>query len=467
MTTTDRSEYFAVVGAGPVGLAIAKALGEAKIPYEQLEADDDVGGNWYHGVYRTAHIISSRHTTEYGDFPMPDHYPDFPSRQQMVDYLRSYADKFNLRPQIQFNTKLVMAQPLPDQRWELALANGERRIYRGLIVCSGHHWDRRFPQYPGKFTGEYLHSKDYKHPDQLVNKRVLVIGGGNSACDIASEAARVGVACQLSLRRGYWFLPKTLFGVPLVEALPFWMPVFVQRLLLQVVLRIIVGRYQDYGLPQPDHRIFEHHPTINSELLHYLKHGRIQARPDVARYDGQRVHFVDGSSEEFDTVICATGFHVSFPFLPPGLVTINGSVARLYANCLLPEYKTLYIIGTEQPRYGFGPLVTLVARLLCRMIETQQKMELPLGLVLREMGEKLPQTHLVNPYQAMRRMKFVLRFFPFVQKMLLRREKALRSRFVNFAPVMPQETNRTNLETGMEPNSKTTFPLGDPDLRVY
>ena len=420
----DRSTHMAVIGAGPVGLAMARALLQHSIQYEQLEADDDLGGNWYHGVYETAHIISSRKTTEYADFPMPEAFPDFPSAQQMLEYLNSYAKFFNLRPQIQFGTKVVMCRRESNGSWEVELANGEKRIYKGVIVCSGHHWDKRFPNYAGQFTGEYIHSKDYKHPRQLRDKRVLVIGGGNSACDLASEAARVGRSCDLSLRRGYWFLPKFLFGVPLPELVPGWMPVWAQRLFLRTVLKVVVGKYEDYGLPKPNHRIFEAHPTLNSEILHYVKHGRIRPRPDVARFEGRRVVFADGSSEEFDLVVCGTGFHLSFPFLPPGVVPVEGSNALLYAGCTLPNYKNLYIVGTPQVRYGFGPLITPAAALVCRLINLQDQMELPIGLVLKESGAKLPTTHLVDPHKALRQMRYAKYTLP----LLLRKERKLRKR---------------------------------------
>ena len=420
----DRSTQMAVIGAGPVGLAVARALLQHSIPYEQLEADDDLGGNWYHGVYETAHIISSRKTTEYADFPMPEEFPDFPSAQQMLAYLNSYAKVFNLRPQIQFGTKVVMCRPENNGRWEVELANGEKRIYKGVIVCSGHHWDKRFPNYPGQFAGEYIHTKDYKNPQQLIDKRVLVIGGGNSACDLASEAARVGRSCDLSLRRGYWFLPKVLFGVPLPELVSGWVPVWAQRLFLKAVLKVAVGKYEDYGLPKPDHRIFEAHPTLNSEILHYVKHGRIRPRPDVAKFEGRRVVFADGSSEEFDMVVCGTGFHLSFPFLPPGVVPVEGSNALLYAGCTLPNYKNLYIVGTPQVRYGFGPLITPAAALICRLINLQDQMELPIGLVLKESGAKLPTTHLVDPHKALRQMRYAKYTLP----LLLRKERKLRKR---------------------------------------
>jgi cation diffusion facilitator CzcD-associated flavoprotein CzcO len=424
MAAVEHSSQMALIGAGPVGLGMAKALLAHNIAYEQLEADGDLGGNWFHGVYETVHIISSRKTTEYADFPMPADYPDFPSRQQVLDYLRDYAKKFQLRRNIQFNTKVVMALPLTDGRWELELESGEKRIYKGLIVCNGHHWDRRFPNYPGTFEGEFLHSKDYRSPEQLRGKRVLVIGGGNSGCDVAAEAGRVGAAASISLRRGYWFLPKTLMGVPTAELMKPWLPVWAQRIGLRVALRIAIGKFSDYGLPKPDHKIFEAHPTINSELLYYVKQGRIRPRPDIARFEGKTVHFVDGTSEEFDTVVCATGFYVSFPFLPPGLVPVKGSVAQLYAGSVLPEYKNLYVIGTSQLRYGFGPVVTPGVDLIADMVVAQDKMELPIGLVLRESGVRLPTTHLADPHASLRSIRRGKRMLP----LLVWREKRLRKK---------------------------------------
>lgn len=422
----DYSDKFLIIGAGPCGLGVAKALGEAGIPYLEVEADDDVGGNWYHGVYESAHIISSRKTTEYADFPMPADYPDFPSRTQMADYYRLYADTFDLRRNIEFNTKVLMCRPLPDGTWETEFAGGEKRIFRGVIVCNGHHWDRRFPSYPGEFTGEWMHSKDYRKSEQLAGKRVLVIGGGNSACDIVSEAARVASEAHLSLRRGYWFMPKTMMGKPSAESPAILLPVFIQRSVLKLMLRLVIGKYSDYGLPAPDHKIFEHHPTVSSEILHYLKHGRITPHNDIERFDGTTVNFTDGTSIEADTIVCATGFYVSFPFLPDGLVPVkNDNVAQLYAGLVLPEHKNLYVFGTQQIRYGVGPLITPASKLLAKMIRLQEKMELPLGLVLKETGTKLPETHLVDPIASLRRIRIANWTLP----LLLRKERRLRRKF--------------------------------------
>ena len=375
-------------------------------------------------MYETVHIISSRKTTEYADYPMPADYPDFPSRQQMLDYLRDYAEKFQLREQIQFNTKVVMAQPLADGRWELELESGEKRTYKGLIVCNGHHWDRRFPKYPGTFEGELMHSKDYRSP--TVEREA---GAGRRRrkfrvrCCLGGGARRRGGVHQPAPR--LLVFAENSDGNSAAEFMTPWLPVWAQRIFLRVVLRMVIGKFSDYGLPEPDHRIFEAHPTINSELLYYVKQGRIHPRPDIARFEGKTVHFVDGTREEFDTVVCATGFHVSFPFLPPGLVPVKGSIAQLYGGCVLPEYKNLYIIGTSQLRYGFGPVVTPGMELMAGMMLAQDKMELPIGLVLKESGVQLPKTHLVDPHAALRNIRRGKRMLP----LLIWKEKRLRKKF--------------------------------------
>jgi hypothetical protein len=215
-------------------------------------------------------------------------------------------------------------------------------------------------------------------------------------------------------------------GFPLVDLIKGWFPVWAQRIFLRAMLRMVVGKYSNYGLPKPEHKIFEAHPTINSELLYYIKQGAIRPKPDVARFEGKVVHFVDRSSEEFDVVVCATGYHVSFPFLPAGLVPVKGSAAQTYGGCVLPDYKNIYIIGTSQVRYGFGPLVTPGVDLIARMMLAQDQMELPIGLVLKESGVRPSRTHLVDPHAAIRTMKRGKRMLP----LLIWKEKKLRKKFV-------------------------------------
>ena len=408
----ETSDKMAVIGAGPVGLGMARALKVHGIPYDQFEADEDIGGNWHHGVYSTTHTISSRKVTQYPDFPMPENYPDYPSRTQVLSYLRDFARQSGLYENIAFNSKVLMARPRPDWLWDVTLASGETRTYKGLVVCNGHDWSRRFPKYPGTFTGEYLHSKDYKQPSQLNGRRVLVIGSGNSAVDIASEAARVGSSSDLSLRRGQWFVPKIIFGKPFHEAFPLATPLWLHRLLLGLALKIAIGDYRRYGLPRPPDKLFVRVPTFNFELLHYLRHGRITPRPGVARFEGDKVFFADGSSASYDMVVCATGFNLDFPFFPKGLVPVKEDVAPLYGQVLLPEYRHLYITTALHPIYGFGPLIAEGGKLLASWIELQDRIQLPIARVLQACGKKPVKTHLVHPGAALREMRWARRFMP-------------------------------------------------------
>lgn len=403
---TQDVNKFCIIGAGPVGISAARALKSKGISYVQFEASDKIGGNWRHGVYRSAHIISSKRTTEYPDFPMPADYPDFPSADQMLDYLQRYVDHNHLRENIIFNTEVVKVEPVENSYWSVTLGNGECRLFEGVIVCNGHHWDRRWPSYEGKFEGEMIHSKDYREPSQLKDKRVLVIGGGNSACDIVAEASRVAKEAHISIRRGYWFLPKTFYGVPTAEMLDTWMPVWMQRIYLSILLKVVVGNYKDYGLPKPDHKIFEHHPTINTELLHYLKHGKICPHPDIKRFEGKTVHFVDGNKAEIDLLVCATGFNVSLPFLDPSVIEVSGSVVRVRWGMVAPRHRQLYIYGWAQARYGFGPLLTPASEMIADLIILQRSLSHPLGQILEKMGQPLAQTHLLNPMDALKQIRY-------------------------------------------------------------
>lgn len=422
--STSTQKKICLIGAGPVGISAARALKAKGIAYDQFEATDKVGGNWRHGVYRSAHIISSKRTTEYPDFPMPADYPDFPSADQMLSYLEQYADHYELKKNILFNTKVEKVQPTDDSLWQVQLENGETRLYEGVIACNGHHWERRWPAYQGEYAGEFIHSKDYRDPSQLKGKRVLVIGGGNSACDIVAESARVAAEAHLSLRRGYWFLPKTFYGIPTAEMLDTWMPVWMQRIYLAFLLKVAVGDYRDYGLPKPDHKLFEHHPTINTEVLHYLKHGKIQPHPDVKRFDGNTIEFVDGKKTDIDLIVCATGYHVTLPFLDPTIVEVDGSVVRVRWGVVAPRHKQLYIYGWAQARYGFGPLLTPASDLIADLIILQRSLSNPLGRILEKMKQPLADDHLLNPMDALKQVRSARRvmwLIPFIDKYAFRK----------------------------------------------
>ncbi|ACK73213.1 Flavin-containing monooxygenase [Gloeothece citriformis PCC 7424] len=412
----NKTDKHLIIGAGFVGLGIAQALKQAGIPYDQVDASDNIGGNWYHGVYQTAHIISSKKITQFSHYPMPPDYPDFPSAQQMRDYLNSFADHFNLRSSIELNRTVTYVRPVENNHWEVTFKEGEKRHYKGILMCNGHHWSKRFPSFNGEFTGELIHSKDYKHPHQLQDKRVLVIGGGNSACDIAAEAARVAEKSVMSMRESVWFIPKTFAGVPIADLAKGWMPETIQRLITYGIIRLTFGKHSDYGLSQPKYRIFAKHPTLNNEVPYYIKHGRITVKPEVKHLEGKKVTFVDGSEEEIDLIVCATGYHLAYPFLPQELQRVEGAIAKCYGGSFLADYKGLYYIGWGQARGGVGSLIAASAPILVRFLKLQDQINVPVGLVLKEMGQQLPQTHLFDPQQMFRKIKLAHLFFNQITK---------------------------------------------------
>ena len=400
-----------VIGAGYAGMGAARALLDAGVPIEVLEADTDVGGNWRHGVYDSVHIISSRDSTAYAEFPMPREYPDFPSREQMLAYLGAYADAFDLRPHISFGTTVTRVRPLsPDglSGWEVTAVVGgveQVRTYSGVVIANGHHWKTRVPSYEGNFTGTELYAKDYRNLAD-VGKRVVVVGGGNSACDIAvevgSDPARTA---WLSTRRGYWLIPKTLLGIPVSELDRGWLPLWAQRLVLRAALAVTVGPHSRYGLAKPDHKPFEKHPVVNSQLPYALRHGRVVPKPDIARLDGSGVHFTDGTSVEPDTIVWATGYDVAFPFLDPDPFSWQGGLPLRHLGMLAPDLAGLYVFGVLQPRGGAGPIVTALADLLAQIVRAQAvRPDVPIATLIGRRA-KPDAKHLVGVSEAFRRIE--------------------------------------------------------------
>jgi len=426
----ETSDKYLILGAGPVGLGMAKALKDAGLPYDQVDASDGVGGNWHHGVYETAHIISSRKVTQFAEFPMPADYPDFPSARQMKAYFNAYADRFGLRSHLELNRKVMSVRPIENNLWEVGFEGGDLRCYKGVLLCNGHHWCKRFPEFMGTFDGEIIHSKDYKTPDRLRGQRVLVIGGGNSACDIAAEAARVGSNCFLSQRESVWFIPKTFMGAPVVDLIRWWMPGWLQRWLVHSVIRLTFGRHQDYGLPKPQHRIFAKHPTLNNEVPHYLKHGKIIPKSAVKELSGKEVIFTDNSREEIDLIVCCTGFHVAYPFLPLELQRVRGAIVPCYAGAFLEDYRGIYFVGWGQARGGVGSLMSASGPLFARFLKLEAELNIPLGLAFKEVGFSLPKTHLSDPQSVFRQVAIAQILFPLLRSQA-RRISQLHAHFEN------------------------------------
>ncbi len=351
-----------IIGAGCSGFTMAKRLKDHGLPFDCFEKSDNIGGNWYYknpnGVsscYQSLHIDTSKWRLAFEDFPVPAGWPDFPHHSQLLQYFNDYVDHFGLRPLITFNTEVTDCEDLPDGRWRVTLSNGESRDYDALIIANGHHWDPRLPTYPGRFDGYQLHSHHYRDPFEPYDfrgRRVLVVGAGNSAMDISSELSQRPLAAKLfiSMRRGVWVLPKYMDGVPADKAvLPVWLPVSLGRALARAKIKKAIGRMEDYGLPKPDHEPLDGHPSVSGEFLTRVGCGDITPKPGIERLDGRSVVFTDGTREDIDAIIWATGYNVTFPFFRQPDLTPNENMFPLFKRMVKPGRTSLFFLGLAQP----------------------------------------------------------------------------------------------------------------------
>ena len=375
---SNESPDICVIGAGPAGLAAARALKERNLPYSHLEAHSGVGGLWDidnpgSPMYESAHFISSRTLSGFGGWPMPDHFADYPPHRQVLSYLRSFADAYGLTERIEFGVPVDSVEKNVDGTWTVARADGRRSVHAQVVVCTGSQWHPNIPDLPGEFTGEVRHTVSYRDASELRGKRVLVVGAGNSGCDIACDAARSADHAAISMRRGYWFIPKHLFGRPVDTIahsgpqLPMWLA---QRL-FSSLLRILNGDPTRLGLQKPDHKLFETHPTINSQLIYHLQHGDITAKPGISRTAARTVYFTDGSSDEFDLILFATGYQHKVPVAQ----RYFGSEQHpdLYLSAFSRQHEGLFGIGFVETNSGAYQLFDMQAQMIAGFIHDRQR----------------------------------------------------------------------------------------------
>ncbi len=384
-----------VIGAGCSGITALKNLLQAGVEdvvcYEQ---NDRVGGNWIYSpkeshssVCETTHIISSRKLSEYMDFPMPDDYPDYPSHEQVLQYFQAYTDHFGLERYIRFQTRVKHVVKTGDERWNVELADGSSRTFDFLFIANGHHSVPRLPELPGEFSGEFLHSHSYKTNEPFKDQRVLVIGAGNSGCDCAVEISRVAEKVAISIRRPQYIIPKFFLGRPsdtFNEKLV-WLPNRLADWLRKLTLRIQVGDYRDYGLENPDFPVTKSHPTLNSELLYKIRHGKVHPRKAIAAVSGKTVRFADGREETFDTIIAATGYKIALPFFDHDFLNYEeADRVPLWLRMFHPDHPTLVFIGLFQPQGAIWPLSDYQAKLAANYVAG--RWQLPANL--RELAEQ-------------------------------------------------------------------------------
>src|SRR5262245_37988660 len=367
----------AVIGAGSSGLAVLRALHHQGLTVDAFEKGSDVGGTWRYqndnglsGAYASLRTNVSRKRMQYPSFPMPVSDDDFPGHAEMTAYLEAYAQENGLRPLIRFCSTIESVQPGGDDTWSLHLSDGSVRRYRAVVVAIGVFWCPKRPDYPGSFEGEVIHSHDYRTPEPFAGRRVLVVGAGQSASEIAVEVSGLASHTYMSIRGGVHVIPRWIGGKPYdnLDVAPF------NRMswgLMNLVFAFRASRELGSlppSWPRPARRMLEGIPIVSSDVLPAIRRGAVVVKPAIDRHIANPVRFVDGSEESVHRIVCATGYRISLPFLSSTVVSANGRDFPLYRRIVPPNHGGLFFAGFVDAPGGLLPVVETQAEWIAAVL---------------------------------------------------------------------------------------------------
>lgn len=376
-----------IVGAGVAGLAIAKQLSDKNIDFTCIDNREQIGGIWAYnsdGKFTSAWSRLNQNTPkgryEFSDFPMPSSYPDYPTRQQVQDYLEAYAHHFKFRQKIRLNTSLEKAARHPDGGWLITTSDNETEFYDYLVVANGHHNKPNYPDYinTSDFSGDSIHSSQYRNREAYQDKNVLVVGIGNSGAQIAVDVSHSAEQTFISTRRGVYILPHYICGLRFDKLFGFvewwWvhkiLPWPVLHWISSVLYKAFLQKNKRFGLPDPDHKMFESLPTLSENFFNRIGDGRLTVKPEVESIKHSTVYFKDGTSEEIDAIIYSTGFNLDFPFLSVPNLVLKDNKVPLYKRIFSTEYPDIFFIGLFQAiTFGFLHIMEHQAKLVANYID--------------------------------------------------------------------------------------------------
>ena len=352
------SKRVAIVGAGACGICAAKYLLEAGFDVSVFEIGSQIGGMWCYqndngrsSAYRTLHINTSRGVTRFSDLDFDPATQDFPDHVDMHRYLVAYADRFGVTPHIRFRNRVTQVRPAFDPhaespRWEVAIADGATDHFDAVVVASGHLTrPLEVPEFKA-FGGTYLHAHHYREPEPFVGKRVCVVGIGNSACDIASDVCVTSPRCVLVARSGVLILPKLLFGRAFTDITARiqrpWIPRTLRRRITRFLTWLAHGDITRLGFQRPSTLT---HVTSNATVVTDIAYRRIAVKNGIEAIEGQRIRFADGSAEEFDVLIAATGYAIDLDFIPENVLRVENNQLDLYMRIIPPDWPGLFFMG--------------------------------------------------------------------------------------------------------------------------
>ncbi|MDR3460902.1 MAG: NAD(P)-binding domain-containing protein [Beijerinckiaceae bacterium] len=390
-----------IIGAGASGIGVARSLRKAGIDFEIIEATGQIGGNWQSGgpaskMYDSAHLISSKQNTQFIDHPMPAAYPVYPRHDLFHSYLKDLASASDIPRHTRFNTTVTAMTP-DNGGWRLVFQDGSDAGYDVVVLCNGLLRKPLSHALAAQATCETMHAVNYKSADGLKGKRVLVVGGGNSGCDIAVDATRTARSVFHSTRRGYHYMPKFIDGRPTQD----WLMDESQKFPdsdsywdhVRQTFKLAGFRGEDYGLPAPDHPIQACHPIMNSQILYHIGHGDIIPKPDLHDLHGDTVTFRDGTTETIDVIVWACGYTIDMPFLDRSLFDWSTEIPSLFLRMIPATFDNLLFVGYLNSPSGIGNLVNTMARFVTSYI-AGRKRDTEAWRTVRRMAESHTQLDL-------------------------------------------------------------------------
>ena len=353
------AKQIAVIGAGASGICMAKYLLESGADVTVFEMGTKIGGLWCYdndngasSIYKTLHINTARNLTRFHDFDFKPGVQMFPSHEDMYEYLVDYAGHFGVTPRILFKSKVVDVRPLAraesvGPKWEVTTEDGRTRSFDAVVVANGHQWQPlHASELKERFAGEYRHSHDYKEPEPFIGKRVCVVGIGNSAVDITTDVCTIAKRTVVVARSGVMILPKTIFGIPITDIVSklyrWWLPPTLPGRVARAITFIVHGDMKKYGFKPLQRRS---HATSGALIIHHIAYNRVTVKTGIETIEGRTIRFTDGTSEEFDVLIAATGYRIEFPFISPEIVPVENNRVALYKRIVPPGWPGLYFIG--------------------------------------------------------------------------------------------------------------------------
>jgi hypothetical protein len=353
--SASTKHHTVIIGAGAAGLICLKRFREAGVDAVAVEGGSQVGGIWIYendnglsSAYSTLHINTDRRRTPFQDFPFPAGIQPYPTHWEMAEYFARYAEHHDLLPRIFFKTWVERVQPRTtgEARWSIQLRDGGELLADNVVVATGHLSDPRHPEeLVAQFDGTYLHSHYYRKPDEFVGKRVAIIGIGNSAADISTDICTVTRSTVIVARSGVLIRPKFLFGVAYPDitlALQrWWIPGRVRKAVNDLACYVTHGSMERLGFVKLTEKA---HPTSSATIVNHILYNRIRVKNGIDRIEGRTIHFTDGTAEEFDYLIGATGYRISLPFLGD-LVEVQDNHLDLYQRIAHPRRAGLFFAG--------------------------------------------------------------------------------------------------------------------------